>query len=208
MMPATGGSAVRGAGTSSVSGVMADPYPLPFTDAPTTVPGPGDHGAAATEGPQPGDRARRGPVERTDPGPARSFQASAGIQGRQFADQCDTLLGHLGFELRGRRVLAEVGVEVDQEAFGPGGTLVWFEYKGSVQGNRPGLRRTDTVKKAVANGALLAAVDDHAPYVVITSHLPASGAAAAMLSAATELGYLADVVCLYDPTATARLKRW
>ena len=142
------------------------------------------------------------------PAAGRSFQASAGIQGRQFAEQCDTLLAHLGFELRGRRVLLEVGVEIDQEAVSPTGTVVWFEYKGSIQGNRPGLRRTDTMKKAIANGALLRALDDPAPYVVITSHLPEAGSGAAMLATASELGYLADVVCLYDPASTVRLKRW
>jgi hypothetical protein len=138
----------------------------------------------------------------------RSFQASAGIQGRQFAEQCDTLLTHLGYELHGRRVLAEVGVEIDQEAVGPNGTLVWFEYKGSVQGHRPGLRRTDTMKKAIANGALLHSLPEPAPYVVITSHLPEAGSGAAMLDAATRLKYFADVVCLYDTSATGRLARW
>ncbi len=142
------------------------------------------------------------------PGPARSFQAAAGIQGRQFAEQCDTLLTHLGYTLRGRRVLTEIGVEIDQEAVSPSGRVVWFEYKGSVQGNRPGLRRTDTLKKAIANGALLRAVPEAAPYVVITSHLPEAGSGAAMLRNALELGYLADVVCLYDPTSTRRLGRW
>lgn len=138
----------------------------------------------------------------------RSFQASAGIQGRQFAEQCDTLLAHYGFQLKGRRVLTEVGVEIDQEAVSPSGTVVWFEYKGSVQGNRPGLIRTDTLKKAIANGALLRSLADPAPYVVVTSHLPDAGSGAAMLHAALELRYFADVVCLYDPKATARLSRW
>jgi len=138
----------------------------------------------------------------------RSFQASAGIQGRQFAEQCDTLLSHFGFELKGRRVLTEVGVEIDQEAVSPGGTTVWFEYKGSIQGKRPGLIRTDTLKKAIANGALLRSLPDPAPYVVVTSHLPEAGSGAAMLDAALRLRYFADVVCLYDPKATARLGDW
>lgn len=141
-------------------------------------------------------------------GAVRSFQASAGIQGRQFAEQCDTLLAHLGFTLKGRRVLAEVGVEIDQEAVSPSGATVWFEYKGSVQGNRPGLRRTDTLKKAIANGALLRSMPDPAPYIVVTSHLPEAGSGAAMLDAALRLRYLADVICLYDPKATARLATW
>jgi len=140
--------------------------------------------------------------------PRASFQASAGIQGRQFAEQCDTLLAHVGFELHGRRVLTEIGVEIDQEAVSPAGTTVWFEYKGSIQGNRPGLIRTDTLKKAIANGALLRSLADPAPYVVVTSHLPEAGSGAAMLDAALRLRYFADVVCLYDPKATARLSTW
>ena len=143
-----------------------------------------------------------------DPGPARSFQASASIQGRQFAEQCDTLLTHLGFTLKGRKVIREVGVEIDQEAVSPKGQVVWFEYKGSVQGTRPGLRRTDTLKKAIANGALLRSLPTPAPYVVVTSHLPEAGSGAAMLRAAMDIRCFADVVCLYDPTSTARLKNW
>ena len=181
--------------------VMSDPTQLSFTgdDAvPASVPAPV---AAAPVVPTPAAE----PAPRSA---GAAFQASAGIQGRQFAEQCDTLLGHLGYTLHGRRIITEVGVEIDQEATGPGGTRVWFEYKGSVQGHRPGLRRTDTVKKAVANGALLRAVPDAAPYVVITSHLPEGGSAAAMLRAATELGYLADIICLYDPATTGRLSNW
>ena len=67
------------------------------------------------------------------------FQASGGIQGRQFADQCDQLLRHYGFTLGGRLVLGEIGVEIDRVATSPAGREVWFEYKGSVQGSRPGL---------------------------------------------------------------------
>lgn len=193
---------------------MDDPDQLPFVDPAARrpeEPGPG-FGTDAAPVPEPAVEPEPdvGGSEAPVPGPGatRSFQASAGIQGRQFAEQCDTLLGHLGFELRGRRVLPEVGVEIDQEAVGPTGTLVWFEYKGSIQGNRPGLRRTDTVKKAIANGALLRGLADPAPYVVITSHLPEAGSGAAMLRTAQELRYLADVVCLYDPGSTSRLKRW
>ena len=135
-----------------------------------------------------------------------SFQSAASEQGRQFAQQCDLLLQQSGFELRRPVLLREVGVEIDREAVGPNGRTIWFEYKGSIQGVRPGLMRTDTVKKAIANGALLSAVPDHPPYVVLTSHLPTNGAALAMLSAARQLGYFDDVICIYDPAQTARLR--
>ena len=137
---------------------------------------------------------------------AGSFQAAAGIQGRQFAEQCDTLLETLGFTLSNRLLLKDIGVEIDQDATSGSGQRIWFEYKGSVQGNRPGLRRTDTLKKAIANGALLADLDESCPYVVITSHLPKGGSGAAMLAAALRLGYFSDVICLYDTASLKRLK--
>jgi len=134
------------------------------------------------------------------------FQASAGIQGRQFAEQCDQLLTHYGFELHDRELVRNVGVEIDRVARSPRGNLVWFEYKGSVQGSRPGLLRTDTLKKAIANGALLFAEPQRHPYVVLTSHVPDAGSGAAMLRAALQLGYLTDVICIYAPDATQRLR--
>lgn len=134
------------------------------------------------------------------------FQASAGIQGRQFAEQCDQLLVHYGYTVKGRVVLRDVGVEIDRVAVAPSGNTIWFEYKGSVQGSRPGLMRTDTLKKAIANGALLAALEERHPYVVLTSHLPEVLSGAAMLKSALDLGYFHDVICVYRPADTARLK--
>ena len=134
------------------------------------------------------------------------FQASSGIQGRQFAEQCDQLLTHYGFTLHGKLVLPAVGVEIDRVATSPAGSTIWFEYKGSVQGSRPGLLRTDTLKKAIANGALLAALPDRNPYVILTSHLPQVLSGAAMLSAAKQLDYFHDVICIYTPADTQRLR--
>jgi len=134
------------------------------------------------------------------------FQGAASRQGRQFAEQCDELLRNYGFDLAPPLVLRDVGVEVDRVATSPSGRRVWFEYKGSIQGTRPGLMRTDTLKKAIANGALLQAVDERSPYVVITSHLPEAGAGLAMLRTALAAGYLDDVVCLYRPADVARLR--
>ena len=136
---------------------------------------------------------------------SESFQATASHQGRQFAEQCDVVLREHGFELRGSLRIAEIGVEIDRVGISRQGQHVWFEYKGSVRGNRPGLRRTDTLKKAIANGALLPSLTDPAPYVVLTSHLPERGSGKAMLEAAVQLGYLAAVVCLYDPSSTGVL---
>ena len=134
------------------------------------------------------------------------FQGSSSRQGRQFAEQCDELLRNYGYQLHGPLNLPDVGVEVDRVATAPSGKRIWFEYKGSIQGARPGLLRTDTLKKAIANGALLQAVDPRSPYVVLTSHVPTGGSGAAMMRTALGAAYLDDVVCVYRPEDTARLR--
>lgn len=133
------------------------------------------------------------------------FQSSAGAQGRQFASQCDLLLEISGFQLAGKHIERELGVEIDQLALAPAGHPIWFEYKGSMQGTRPGLLRTDTLKKAIANGALIATLDEHPPYVVLTSHLPTAGAGLGMLRTALAARYVADVICINDPADVRRL---
>ena len=136
-----------------------------------------------------------------------NFQASGVKQGQQFADQCDQLLRHIGFQLQGKKLLAEIGVEIDQVATTSKGTEIWFEYKGSVQGDRPGLMRTDTLKKAIANGALLRAWGGARPYVILTSHLPSQGSGLAMLGLALKAGFFHDVICIYDLPSKARLNK-
>lgn len=150
--------------------------------------------------------ANEGERPKSEPEAIVSFQAAASAQGRQFAEQCDLLLKNSGFVL-GRASLSVVGVgiEIDREAVSPSGTTIWFEYKGSLQGKRPGLRRTDTLKKAIANGALLQGAPESPRYVVLTSHLPSDGAGLQMLQTALRLGLLSDVICIYDTAGTARL---
>src|SRR5947208_2742192 len=102
-----------------------------------------------------------------------------------FLAESDAVLSRLllrtsGYEVGARVLVTAVGIEIDREAVSPSGRIVWFEYKGSVQGSRPGLLRTDTLKKAIANGALLKAMADRPPFVVLTSHLPEAGAGLAM----------------------------
>lgn len=134
------------------------------------------------------------------------FQSLAGRQGRQFSDQCDVVLESEGYMLQGRLQLRDIGVEIDRVALTRNGRPVWFEYKGSFRGSTPGLLRTDTTKKAIANGALLTAIPAHPPYVVLTSHLPERGSARAMLDVALRLGYLTDAICVNDPSALRRLR--
>ncbi len=153
-------------------------------------------------------RSRKADLDKTGTSKAANFQSLGVSQGRDFARQCDQLLESHGYRLHGSPTKQDIGVEIDREATSPSGTLVWFEYKGSVRGTRPGLMRTDTLKKAIANGALVKVLPDPPPFVVLTSHVPTSGSGLAMLTTAMNVGYLCDVIPIFDYEAVKRLKNF
>lgn len=134
------------------------------------------------------------------------FQSQATIQGAAFEGQARQYLQFLRFDLRGKRTFTDIGCEVDDAAVSPRGGSVYFEYKGSFSGTRPGLRRTDTVKKALLTGFLLRSKGDVTPYVVLTSHLPERGAGKAMIDAALESGAVHAVLLINDPSSTEILR--
>lgn len=131
-----------------------------------------------------------------------NFQALAVAQGSHFEEHCRFILETMGYTCSPKLRLPEIGVEVDIPLIGPHGEFL-VECKGSWQGTRPGLLRSDTVKKAIANGALIQASrllrgQTYPPYVVLTSHLPETGAAAAMLDVALEDGMVMAALAVHD----------
>lgn len=109
------------------------------------------------------------------------FQSRASTQGRSFHEAVKVYL-HIerwGI-LRERWRHPNVDVEVDIVAEHPiSGREWWIECKGSWEGTRPGLARTDTLMKALCSGALLALVDDRKPYMIVASHPPKEHSAGA-----------------------------
>ena len=106
-------------------------------------------------------------------------QAASGRQGAAFETTVATLLQIEGWTITDTKWRhPEFDVEIDIVANHPTtGQQWWIECKGSWEGNRPGLKRTDTLKKALFNGAMLALADDRKPYMIIASHPPADGTA-------------------------------
>lgn len=137
-----------------------------------------------------------------------TFQASASEQGKRFDADCRWRLAREGWDGSDRPVrLRDVGVEIDMIGT-KDGRVVYFEFKGSWLKNRPGLRRTDTTKKALATGFLLQAAANSTPYVVITSHLPAVNSdGETMVRLAKQCGAVAAVLCLYDLGFAEQLDR-
>ncbi|MGH9052538.1 MAG: nuclease-related domain-containing protein [bacterium] len=129
------------------------------------------------------------------------FQRAASEQGRGFEQAVETTLRIAGCAIVARRRLdPSSGEEIDLVIRTPGGREIWVESKGSWRGVRPGLRRSDTAKKAVATAWHLH--QSHAampPYVLITSHKPVpSSYPAHLIDDAVASGLFDEVLELGD----------
>ena len=129
------------------------------------------------------------------------FQRRASEVGALFHKQCVVFLKTEGFTIISENIrIKEIGVEVDI-LFTDGNTEYYGECKGSVGGNRPGLRRTDTVKKAIANAYLLQHADTKRPFVLMTSHLPKPESAGdRSLGVAVDDGIIHRLINIYQET--------
>ena len=139
-----------------------------------------------------------------------AFQARGVRQGKAFDEQCRLVLQGLGFEVSDRPfTVADLGVEFDAEVRSRSGRVFWCEFKGSWHGPRPGLRRTDTVKKALTDAFIAhAAEGDYPPTLFLTTHTPNPGSSGdRMLEVALTSGALLDVINVNDPKDMERLQR-
>lgn len=131
------------------------------------------------------------------------FQKRASAVGTVFANFCRITLESIGFKLLGRALIDEAGIEIDEVVENRQGEPIYFEFKGSSKPPRPGMMRTDTVKKALCNAFLMERLGI-GPYIVITSHMPAEGSSGdKMLKCAK--GACFDVISLLNPEDMQRL---
>ena len=126
-----------------------------------------------------------------------SFQAESKVSGDHFElNVFNHLVINNYSDIKKNVFIPEAGVEID---FVSGEN--YFEAKGGVAGDkkRPGAKRTDSVKKAIANGALLKAVKPEAHYTVYFSAKPELGSSSdIMLNTALRCNIIDKVVYLED----------
>ena len=130
------------------------------------------------------------------------FQAESKKSGDKFEDMVLTDLKRMGFRnIKKHVILSPIGVEADFAHKDYVGRQVFVEAKGGESGDkkRPGAQRTDSVKKAIANGALIKFQYPYAKYVVYFSDLPRKGSSSdKMLHKAIVAGYIDAVRYLID----------
>ncbi|NBU99920.1 MAG: hypothetical protein EBS31_00395 [Burkholderiaceae bacterium] len=122
------------------------------------------------------------------------FQAESKKSGDLFEDMVLEDLSRTGIKKIDKHVvLHDVGVEADFAYKDIIGRQFYIEAKGGEsKGNkRPGARRTDNVKKAIANGALIKAAYPDVQFVVYFSELPKFNSSShKMLKNAIKAGYV------------------
>jgi DNA modification methylase len=107
------------------------------------------------------------------------FQSRAVKEGRKAQDLANDLLENSGFSEIRRGVKLRCGVEVNFEARDEQGRVWYFDVSGAFTSSRPGLKRTDTLWKAIGKATVIN--HSHAnvpiPLVLLTTDQPARGSA-------------------------------
>jgi len=125
-----------------------------------------------------------------------NFQSESKKSGDDFENLVESNLLQNGFNITHKGFKIDgIGVNVDFIAVNENRTE-YIEAKGGNPGGkkRPGAQRTDNVKKAVANGALLKAINPDAYYVIYFSAKPKKGNSSdEMIQTALRAGYVNEV---------------
>lgn len=117
-------------------------------------------------------------VASTDPGDIGDFQARAGREGRKAQVMAKAVLLQCGFSRIEEKVRKPCGVEVNFEAVDRAGNKWFFDVSGAFSlTQRPGLRRTDTLWKALGKAAVLHSAEPDTPLVLLTTDRPAPSSA-------------------------------
>ena len=116
------------------------------------------------------------------PGPApenEDFQARAVREGKAAKDVARQLLEECDFTDVSDNVKLPGGVEVNFSAEDAAGNTWYFDVSGGFTSNRPGLKRTDTLWKAIGKAAVIHERKPTARLVLLTTDAPAPGSAGA-----------------------------
>ncbi|QXC63544.1 site-specific DNA-methyltransferase [Aquihabitans sp. G128] len=144
------------------------------------------------------------------PAPAdddEAFHVRAVREGRAARDLAREALEHSGFtDIHEKQALPE-GVDISFTAHDAGGRRWFVDVSGGFTSSRPGLRRADTLWKALAKAAVLHHAHPDVPLLLLTTDAPAPGTAAdaALRTVVGPDAPVCDVVVLSSPEDLARL---
>lgn len=124
-------------------------------------------------------RASLTPAPSDDAAEDEAFQVRAVREGRAARDLARQALEQCGFTDIAVNVSLPEGIEVNFEARGADNKRWYFDVSGGFTSSRPGLRRTDTLWKALGKAGVLHHAHPDVPLVLLTTHAPTEGSAGA-----------------------------
>ncbi len=142
---------------------------------------------------------------------AASFPARAIREGRQAKDFARMLLESCEFvDIRPDVKLSRMGIELSFLASDQTGDEWAFDVSGAFSSSRAGLRRTDTLWKALAKAAVLHQGRQDLPLVLLTTDAPTPGSAgsAALEALRQPGGPIFDLMELLEPRDHERLRSY
>ena len=101
------------------------------------------------------------------------------LEGRAAKDVARRLLEQCEFTSIETDVKLSCGVEVNFRAYDQLDNPWFFDVSGGFTSTRPGLKRTDTLWKALGKAAVLREIDGKTPLVLLTTDAPIRGSAGA-----------------------------
>ncbi len=115
-----------------------------------------------------------------------TFQERAVREGHSANELAEELLKQSGFDDIVRNKKVGPGIEVDFSARGRDGKLWHFEVSGAFTSSRAGLRKAETLWKALGKAGVLNAQSPDARLVLLTTNLPVRGSAGQKALAAVQ----------------------
>jgi Holliday junction resolvase-like predicted endonuclease len=126
----------------------------------------------------------------------KCFQSESTFSGKEYEKVVNKDLLSKGYTIiEKNKKIVGIGINVDC-VVEKNGIVEYVEDKGGKSGKnkRPGAKRTDNVKKAICNGALLKAKYPNSKYVIYFSEKPKEGSSSEeMINTAIACGYVDEV---------------
>ena len=149
------------------------------------------------------------PVDREREDPNEPFQSRAVRQGRRAKEIAAALLEDVGFTRVSEDRRFGNGVEINFVAHDKHDRPWFFDVSGAFTSNRPGLRRTDTLWKALGRAAVLkSSYVRNYRLVFLTTDLPPKGSAGHNALLAVRGGVFHDAIAMLSAEGQERLRRY
>ena len=148
-------------------------------------------------------------VDREREDPDEPFQSRAVRQGRRAKEIALALLQDVGFERVEEDRRFGNGVEINFVAHDQKGRPWFFDVSGAFTSNRPGLRRTDTLWKALGRAAVLkSSYLSNYRLVFLTTDLPPKGSAGHNALLAVRGSVFHDAIAMLSAEGQDRLRKY